>query len=90
MYSIDAWKKFAQGHWQKEMPRRQGTYPTATRERRRAADRTVVITTKDKFLDVRSRMGTDPKGLEEGTRWKGWWWSEPYPELMEIPIWGDE
>lgn len=75
---------FISGHWQKEMPTKVGTYPTANKQGERAEDRRIIITKGGKVYDPTSLTNIHVNG---GTDWTSWWWSEPYPELPKPPEW---
>lgn len=75
----EAWTKFATGHWQKEMPQREGEYPTATRDGLKASFETVVRLKTGEFKSVME--------LIHGDNWRGWWWSETLPKLPSPPEW---
>jgi hypothetical protein len=80
----EKWMPFINGHWQKEMPTKVGTYPTASRQGERAEDRHIIITKEGKAYALSSTTNIYANG---GTDWTGWWWSEPYPELPKPPEW---
>ncbi len=69
------WEAFLNGHWQKEIPQKEGLYPTAARNGDRAHDKVVYY-----FYD-RYEPAPGP--------WSGWWWSEPFPELPNPGEWED-
>jgi hypothetical protein len=73
----EKWTPFINGHWQKEMPTKPGTYPAANPQGEKVADRHVALTKEGKAWNP------DPGECE----WIGWWWSEPYPELPKPPEW---
>ena len=81
-----AWKSFVDGGWTKVLPDKAGTYPTATREGYRGPDRTLAVKpkTEDQIIDC-SNMTS-----REGTEWKGWWWTEPFPSLPLAPNWEED
>ena len=70
------WDTFLNGCWQRTLPQKLGTYPTADREGNRATDRVIVIHPRTKEIAEASCLS-----------WAGWWWSEPYPNLPKPPIW---
>lgn len=76
---LSPWERFASGHWVKDMPLRAGRYPTATRDGLCAEDISVVELSPGRFQSV----------LENtvGVQWRGYWWSEPYPQLPKPPAW---
>lgn len=83
---LKKWQRFSTGFWQKALPKKPGTYPTADREGNRGPDRTLVRTKRDKIFDPASPF----KNYEDGgTDWAGWWWSEPYPDLPEPEGWDE-
>lgn len=68
------WKKFLAGHWQREMPAKEGKYPTASHNGTQCAYIVVYLDPKDNV------MKSYPKG------WGGWWWSEPIPDMPKAPV----
>jgi len=89
MELVQKWITFVDGHWQKEMPTKPGTYPTANREKERTGNRHVVIPKKGEDFQEKAYDASAVTNAfrTEGTDWGGWWWSEPYPELPEPPEW---
>ncbi len=73
---LDSWAKFIQGHWQREMPTGPGRYPTANRVGNTTGSRVVYT-----HPTTHKPQGDRP--------WKGWWWSEPFPEMPRAPMWDD-
>lgn len=76
------------GHWQKEIPKNDGTYWTATRsgELNRPLN---VVWDGDQLIYA---GGTPQRGepgnfLNHDSTWKGWWWSEPLENPPEPPAW---
>ncbi|WNM70235.1 hypothetical protein [Myxococcus phage Mx1] len=63
-----AWQKFLAGHWQKELPSREGTYPIATTAGDQAGTSIVYI-----YPNTGEACSVRP--------WGGYWWSEPIPDL---------
>lgn len=69
---MDHWKQFLAGHWQQERPTRPGRYAAATRQGERG--QTVIAYEKEGRIELT-------------TDWKGWFWSEPWPDLPWPPAW---
>lgn len=66
------WRRFLSGQWQKEIPKRPGSYPIADRSGNFAGYNVIYLY----------------KGIVDSTKaWDGWWWSEAQPELIKAPIW---
>jgi len=80
--NLGKWAAFTNGHWQKEMPTKPGTYPTASRDG---------VRSKRDCFSVFSQENGSPFILMQGaagqTSFDGWWWSESYPALPEPPEW---
>jgi len=72
-------ERFASGKWQMELPTEAGTYPVAERQGHLAGLR-YLVSLKGKIFDP-----GNVKQVEEGSEWKGWWWSEAHPELPNAP-----
>lgn len=65
------WIKFLDGHWQKEMPRAEGQFFTATRDGKGAGLQTVY-------------QHPDTSRFHSVWPWEGWWWSVPLP-MNQLP-----
>ena len=74
----ESYETFAVGAWQMELPTEAGTYSVASRDGELAGLRYLV--------DVKGTL-TDPQNIKStgGSEWRGWWWSEPHPDLPNAP-----
>jgi hypothetical protein len=87
---LKEWKRFLTGHWQKEMPKREGAYPIHPRSDPRYPGMTANVVHHDgkyfcaNYLPL-GRNWADGH-IPEGTSWAGWWWSEPIPDLPPVVV----
>lgn len=72
------WEKFLAGYWTRTPPKHEGTYPIADVSGQQQS-RTVVI-----FQNPTTQE------WEMRPYWKGWFWSEPIPELPTPPEWSND
>lgn len=76
------------GHWQAEIPKKDGTYWTATRSGE--INRPLNVVWAGKQLVYAGGTPKNPDGdslLSYDSTWKGWWWSEPLENPPEPPAW---
>lgn len=62
------WDTFLNGHWQKEMPKKVGEYPLATLDGELGGRGLVYFA----------------GGFRSVHTWRGWWWSEPIPDMPPL------
>jgi hypothetical protein len=79
MRFMEQCRRFECGEWQREMPQREGTYPTATRDGLHATPIAVVEMRSGEFRSVDE--------LHYKAQWQGYWWSEPLPVLPRPAKW---
>lgn len=81
------------GHWQKEIPKKDGTYWTATRLGELNRPLHVVWDGVGNPIYAGGtpkrpeEPGNPPNLLNYDSTWKGWWWSEPLENPPEPPAW---
>ena len=68
------------GHWQKEIPSKNGHYWTATRQGQIAQLQVVAYDDGELVYAGGPAQGN-------GWIWQGWWWSEPVEEPSKPPEW---
>ncbi|OPZ74180.1 MAG: hypothetical protein BWY79_02151 [Actinobacteria bacterium ADurb.Bin444] len=74
MDNTNEWATFLAGHWTLERPTRPGTYPTCARECPGTGNQYVVA-----YVDPKTG------GVKLVGEWRGWFWSEPRPNLPNPP-----
>jgi len=73
------------GHWQKEIPKKNGRYWAATQGGETAGPLAVVYSDDGTLLMAGTTIGTGKWSNKTG--WGGWWWSEPIEEPPAPPAW---
>src|SRR5574342_495128 len=74
--------KAMKGHWQKEVPTKQGKYWTATRDGHLAGVTVVAYDRQGRLVYAGGAVNN-----HQDDRWLGWWWSEPVEVPPDPPEW---